>query len=217
VFRPYSFTRVVVLTSGLVACSTAGGLRLRSGLDYGEERGKVWVRGPWEAITPAKDVDDVIDQLCPAVEKLERAKDGDGGVEYCGLLYALGDGLSYASVPSPLGLVEHQSYGPNKSCRIPLKLRETRGTSQILADYHSHPWAHNPFTKGDLRTKNQRWSIRIQFDSTCHIYKYVSHTGEDRSGEVFRRVGKSWQPWSVVRVADKPIGTTTPPLEEDPP
>ncbi|WP_163997593.1 hypothetical protein [Pyxidicoccus caerfyrddinensis] len=38
---------------------------------FGGEGKAVWVRGPWPAIQPATDVDDVIDQLCPAIVELE--------------------------------------------------------------------------------------------------------------------------------------------------
>src|SRR4051812_14971363 len=161
----------------MLACSAAKGVRLRSGVDYGEESGRVWVRGQWEAILPSKDPDDVIDQLCPAVERLERAREGDDGVEYCGLLYSMPDGLVYASVPSPLSLLKHQKHGREKSCRIPAKLRDEGGAPEIFADFHSHPWPHVPMSSGDLSTRQQRWSIRVEFDSTCHVYKYVPHLG----------------------------------------
>jgi hypothetical protein len=49
--------------------------------------GGVWVgTRPWEAIQPSSDVDEVIDQLCPAIMRLPDAKDGDYGREYCGLM-----------------------------------------------------------------------------------------------------------------------------------
>jgi proteasome lid subunit RPN8/RPN11 len=204
---------MVVWASGLVACSAARGVRLRAGVDYGEDGGKVWVRGPWEAIAPAKNPDEVIDQLCPAVERLERARDGDDGVEYCGLLYSRADGLNYASVPSPLGLPRHQKPGPNKSCRVPATLRDDRESPDVVADFHSHPWPDTPFSRGDLSSRQQRWSFRIQFDTTCRVYKYVPHMGEPRPGEVFLRVGKNWQPQSIVRTDDKRTGVATPPLE----
>jgi len=73
----------------LLACAGARGVLLQPGLDYGEERGKVWVRGPWGVIASATDVDEVVDQLCPAVAQLDRARNGDDGVEYCGLIYFL--------------------------------------------------------------------------------------------------------------------------------
>jgi hypothetical protein len=53
------------------------------GVDYGFDAtsGVVWVNGPWEKIEPSKDVDEVIDQLCPAVMSLPGARDGDYGRE----------------------------------------------------------------------------------------------------------------------------------------
>ena len=200
--------------AGLLACSAARGVRLRPGVDYGEDAGNVWVRGPWEAITPSANPDDVIDQLCPAVERLDRAWDGDDGVEYCGLIYSLWDGRYYASVPSPLGYRIHEGHGQNKSCRIPSMLRDGRGSPEVLADYHSHPWPDSPPLDNDLSARTQRWSIRVQFDTTCRVYKYVPHLGETRSGEVFLRVGKTWRLQSIVRPDDRRDGKPTPPLRE---
>src|SRR5688500_18320663 len=76
------------------------------------EGGQVWVRGPWEKITPANDVDEVIDQLCSAVMALPRATLRDYGQEYCGAIYTLEGALTYASAPSPLG--EQDIAGPSK-------------------------------------------------------------------------------------------------------
>lgn len=205
---------MVVGASALLACSAAKGVRMSAGVDYGEEGGKVWVRGPWEAIAPAKDPDEVIDQLCPAVEQLERARDGDDGVEYCGLLYSSPDGFSYASAPSPLGLHIHEKRSLDKSCRIPLSLRDQRGATEVLADFHSHPWPDDPLSKGDLSARQQRWSLRIQFDTTCRVYKYVPYRDEARPGEIFLRVGKTWRFQSIVRIDDKRDGKATPPLRE---
>ena len=184
--RVLSFARLVtliaVLTAGLLACFAARGVRLQAGVDYGEDGGKVWVRGPWDAIAPSTDVDEVIDQLCPAVARLERARDGDDGVEYCGPIYSLPDGRYHASFPSPLGLRKHAKHGPEKSCRIPSTLRDDRGVLEILSDFHSHPWPDAPFSRGDLSSGKQKWSIRIEFDTNCRVYKYVPHSNETRPG-----------------------------------
>src|ERR1043165_8528599 len=78
--------RLTLVSLALCSCAAQSAIRLRQGEDYGEEGGRVWVRGPWESIQPSRDIDTVIDQLCPAVMKLDRARDGDEGLEYCGLL-----------------------------------------------------------------------------------------------------------------------------------
>jgi hypothetical protein len=205
---------VALSTAGLLGCATVDKVRLRPSADYGEESGRVWVRGPWEAITPAANVDDVVDQLCPAIERLDRARDGDEGVEYCGLLYSIPGKGYFASVPSPLGLRIHERSGPAKSCRIPTAVRDAGGDPQVEADYHSHPWPDAPFSDGDLSTPKQKWSYRIQFDTTCRVFKYVAYLGAPRPGEVFLRVGTSWRLQSIVRVDDKPRGKATPPLQE---
>ena len=211
-FRVHSAS--TLLSAGLLACVHSNPVRLAPDVDYGEKAGRVWVRGPWEAITPSSDIDEVIDQLCPAVERLEGSRDGDDGTEYCGLLYSLPDGMFYASVPSPLGLLSHAQRGRHKSCRIPLMVRDDRAPPRIACDFHSHPWPDAPFSDGDLSTQKQKWSIRIQFDTTCRVYKYVPHLGEDRPGEVFLRVGKTWRLESIVRTGDKPYGKPTPALGE---
>jgi len=63
----------------------------------------VWARGPWPAVAPSRDVDEVIDGLCPAIMRLSHAADRDYGQEYCGLIYSRGDGIYRVSHPSPLG------------------------------------------------------------------------------------------------------------------
>jgi hypothetical protein len=202
------------LAAGCSGCAGVPGVKLQSGVDFGEERGRIWVRASWEVIKPSTDIDDVVDQLCPAVGRLDRARAGDDGLEYCGLLYSLPDGTYHASVPSSLGLRAHSDRGRHKSCRLPTSLREARAGVTIKADYHSHPWPDAPFTDRDLSSDRQRWSIRIQFDTTCRIFKYEPHSGEPRPGEVFLRVGKSWRLHSIVRVEDKPLGIPTPSLQE---
>jgi hypothetical protein len=75
------YTGLALTCSCLLACAsgphTAGNPEA-----YGwRDDGRVWVRGPWEQIRPAKDVDEVIDQLCPAVMQLPRAQRGEYGQE----------------------------------------------------------------------------------------------------------------------------------------
>lgn len=96
--------------------------------DYGFVEGSeiVWVRGPWKDIRPSGNVDEVIDQLCPAVMALPRARLGEYGQEYCGVIYSFEDGLFYASMPSPL--TKAALVGPNKrqSCFSPAVVKDTR-------------------------------------------------------------------------------------------
>src|SRR4051812_29078630 len=95
---------VLLLMSSLLSCASGPPPAGESAVaNYGRENGRVWVRGPWDAITPSTNMDDVIDQLCPAVMALPGAGDGDYGREYCGVIYTLGDGIYYSSFPSPLG------------------------------------------------------------------------------------------------------------------
>ena len=125
--------------------------RTESSDDYGFVAGgrAVWVRGPWTDIEPSRDVDVVIDQLCPAVMKLPRARERDYGQEYCGLIYSLGDGVFYASKGSPLGETQLVGASRRKSCFSPRRVVDVRGRTVPLADFHSHPWAPSPMSPKD--------------------------------------------------------------------
>jgi hypothetical protein len=196
---------------------------VREGADYGRDERGVWVRGPWELAAPSTDVDDVIDQLCPAVMRLPDARGHDDGVEYCGLLYVGGDGQFHASVPSRLpasGLPgpTKNRHGPIqsvlKTCSMPLRVNDPGGVRSVEADFHSHPWPNSPLTPGaDTGTRHQRYSIRIQFDTTCHVLKLVPHLSEPIPGELFERVGRSWNRIRVIPVSEKDEGTIRPPFE----
>ncbi len=181
--------------------------------NYGWRDGRVWVRGPWEQINPSKDVDDVIDQLCPAVMQLPNAQLKEYGQEYCGAIYSLGDGTYYASHPSPLSpqvlIVPERA----KKCRPPRYVEDPRGRASILADYHSHPWPHNKMSQDDLLESNQRWFIRLQFDTTCHVMKLIPYVGENRPGEVYERKGKEWRLVAIIKPEDKAAGIVSPPAE----
>ncbi|HZN91830.1 MAG TPA: hypothetical protein VFB81_03975 [Myxococcales bacterium] len=199
---------------GTVSCASAY-RTLKESSDYGTDARGVWVRGPWESITPSRDIDEVIDQLCPTVMQLEGARGHDDGLEYCGLLYARPDGTFHASAPSPLAAKYAAVSSPNKTCRIPNTVKDGAGVSEILADYHSHCWPDSPLTApGDTGESRLRWSIRIQFDTTCRVLKLVPHRGEPVPGEVFERAGKQWRRIAIIRLEDKVLGIPTPSLQE---
>jgi hypothetical protein len=179
--------------------------------DYGRRAdGSVWVRGPWEIIQPSRDVDEVIDQLCPAVLALPRATLKDYGQEYCGAIYTLGDGLYYASKPSPLG--KYAGPGPSKSknCYPPFSVIDQRGAPATEADYHNHPWPASGLSEMDRQRRRQYWQFRIQFDSRCTIQKLVPNLGNSLPGEVYERRGKSWVLIGVIQPENKPYGYVTP-------
>jgi hypothetical protein len=121
----------------------------------------IWARGPWSEIQPSEDVDAVIDQLCPRIMRLPRATLQDYGQEYCGALYTVGDGLYYASHPSPLGRREPPGPQRRKSCYPPREVRDARGKARPVADFHSHPWAPSGMSSRDREALNQLWLIRI--------------------------------------------------------
>jgi hypothetical protein len=178
--------------------------------DYGLRDGFVWVRGPWEAITPSAKEDDVIDQLCPAVMQLPRAQGREYGLEYCGAIYSLNDGLFYASQPSPLGPVLKAIPEKEKRCKPPFFVEDPRGEIQVRADFHSHPWAHSRMSAADRTEARQRYSIRIQFDTICRVMKLVPYIGEPRPGEVYERRGRNWALLGIIKPEHKAAGTITP-------
>jgi len=177
---------------------------------YGmKEDGAVWVRGPWDAIQPSADVDEVIDQLCPATVQFPRATARDYGQEYCGLIYLMPDGQYYASHAAPFG--KTLSLGPSrkKFCRVPIEVRDGRGSPDIRADFHLHPWNGSPMSPDDLLSKNQLFSIRIQFDAGCRVLKYIPYLEEVRPGELYERQRKEWLLVGLVKPEDKAIGKVT--------
>ena len=190
----------------------AGGPELTGDSEfYGRENGRVWASGPWEAIKPSSDVDEVIDQLCPTIMRLPRAKDEDSGREYCGVIYSVGDGNYYATHPSPLGRTHDGRFSPEKSCYVPRNVRDARGQVVPLGDYHSHPWSPSAMSGSsrDLLKATQLYSIRIQFDASCNIQKFVPYVEEDRPGELYARHGKRWKLIGLIKPEDKARGFIT--------
>jgi hypothetical protein len=170
----------------------------------------VWVRGPWDAITPSTNMDDVIDQLCPAVMALPGAGDGDYGREYCGVIYTLGDGTHYSSFPSPLGPTVLTGVAKRKQCHIPTVVKDQRGSPDREADFHGHPWGPSPMSDKDRRADTQIYFVRIQFDSRCQLMKLIPHAKDERPGELFVREDKEWRLVGRILPEDKATGTVTP-------
>jgi hypothetical protein len=181
-------------------------------VDYGfyqdGRRMRVWARGPWEAINPSTDVDEVIDQLCPAIMKLDLATLGDYGREYCGVIYRTLDSPNfYATVPSLLRNPELDSaIRKKKTCLAPSRVRDPRGQYKPEADFHSHTWSSSGMSLMD-RVGPHYYFIRIQFDTLCHIQKYIPHIYDNQSGELFERSGKTWKLMGYVK--DKSTGEIT--------
>jgi hypothetical protein len=179
--------------------------------DYGfNKNGFVWVRGPWTAIQPSRDMDEVIDQLCPAVMALPLATWGNYGREYCGAIYTLGEGTYYASKPSPLRKNDGREPASSKTCAPPQRVIDQRGHTVTQLDYHSHPWPVSGMSEKDRRASRQIWPIRIQFDSRCTIQKLVPNLGSPRPGEIYERRGKTWVLIGLIQPEDKPSGRVTP-------
>ncbi|GHG88608.1 hypothetical protein [Comamonas sp. JC664] len=78
------WSKVIVLLTA--ACGGAGYRYAGRDIYFGPEGDQVWVRGPWPAIQPSTNVDDVIDQLCPVIMEMDGAREKDYGQEYCGVL-----------------------------------------------------------------------------------------------------------------------------------
>lgn len=173
----------------------------------------VWARGPWDAVEPSKDIDEVIDQPCPAIMRLPRADWRDYGQEYCGAIYDLkspADGLYYASMPSPLAKRSEVGATRTKTCFPVVEVRDSRGATYIIADFHNHPWVRSYMSREDRSEKNQIWSIRIQFDPVCRIQKLIPFRGEEHPGELYERQEKTWKLIGIIKPEDKEYGIVTP-------
>lgn len=178
--------------------------------NYGYRDGRVWVRGPWDAITSSRDVDEVVDQLCPAVKQLPNAQLAHYGQEYCGAIYSLGDGTYYASYASPLADPALAYPEKDKNCKTVRYVDDARGRPSILADFHSHPYKSSSLSPQDKQARWQRWSIRIQFDTSCRILKLVPNLDSDRPGEIYERQDKKWLLIGIIKPEDKADGFMTP-------
>ncbi|WP_224245493.1 hypothetical protein [Hyalangium gracile] len=201
----------LALMCGVLVGCASGPETIGESPNYGLQDGQVWVRGPWEVIKPSQDPDEVIDQLCPAVMQLPGAQLGDYGREYCGLVYSLGDGMYYASHPSPLGRTRMVGPTRHQSCFVPRRVEDTRGQTEPLADYHGHPWAPSPMSesRADRLGATQVFSIRVQFDKACRLQKLIPYLKEDRPGELYERRGKSWKLIGHIEPANKANGRVT--------
>jgi hypothetical protein len=205
------YTLLLMACQMLVGCAATRLSDDAAGYGFEGASDRVWVKGPWEEIHPSKDIDEVIDQLCPAVMKLPRVQSKDHGQEYCGVLYKLlGADEYYASLPSPLGRPALSVASRRKSCLTPKSVRDPRGASRTDADFHSHPWSPSGMSGEDKMLENQWYLFRIQLDSRCRIQKLVPHAGEERPGELYERQGKSWRLVGFIMPEDKESGYVTP-------
>ncbi|MBN1203345.1 MAG: hypothetical protein JXB05_00285 [Myxococcaceae bacterium] len=194
----------------LLGCASSA--RQGEGTDYGFEGNpdRVWVKGPWEAINPSHDIDAVIDQLCPAVMGLPRARERDFGQEYCGVIYKLlSEDKYYASKPSPLGRAILSGDSKRKTCLIPRRVRDSRGALRPDADFHGHPWFPSGMSREDRMGQNQWYMFRIQFDTACRVQKLVPHVDSDRPAELYERQGQSWRLVGHILPEDKGLGYVT--------
>lgn len=199
------------LLAGLCLTGCASSMRVPAeGLDYGLRDGFVWVRGPWEAISPSKTEDELIAQLCPAVMQLPRAQGREYGMEWCGAIYSLEDGYHYASMPSPLGPILKAIPEKEKRCKPPYFVEDPRGETKVLADFHGHPWPHSRMSAADRISARQLYSVRIQFDTTCLVTKLIPYISEPKPGEVYERRGKSWILIGIIKPEHKATGIITP-------
>ena len=97
-----------------------------------------------------------------------------------------------------------------KSCYVPRRVEDVRGRTSPIADFHSHPWAPPSMSRRDLEADSQRWLIRIQFDTKCHVQKLIPHKYDEQPGEVYERRGKSWRLIGIIKPENKPYGIVTP-------
>jgi hypothetical protein len=206
------FASSLLAVSCVVPLACASGPQTAEGADYGFDAtsGVVWVTGPWEKIEPSKDVDEVIDQLCPAVMNLPGARGGDYGREYCGVIYKLlSENQYYASKPSPLIRPALSPVGKSKTCLAPKKVKDSRGALKREGDYHGHPWP-TQMSEKDRVGANQYYLFRIQFDILCRVQKLIPHVEDTRPGELYERQGNGWKLIGYILPEDKSRGYVTP-------
>lgn len=202
---------LILAWAGLLAC--VSGPQSADNTDYGFDDAPaktVWARGPWDAIKPSRDIDEVIDQLCPAVMSLPRARGGDYGQEYCGVIYQLlSEKQYYASSPSPLTNPTLSAVGKIKTCLVPARVKDARGMLQREGDYHGHPWP-TAMSARDRMRENQWYMFRIQFDTQCRVQKLIPHlAGDNLPGELYERHGKGWKLVGYILPEDKDSGRVT--------
>ncbi|QDE94540.1 hypothetical protein [Myxococcus xanthus] len=176
------------------------------------DSGYVWARGPWPEVQASSDPDEVIDQLCPAIMRLDRATARDFGQEYCGVIYSRGDGIYRTTHPSPLGEPQLRGETKQKSCFPVRRVVDPEAkVTPILADFHSHPWFPSPLSQQDKMAANQLYFLKIQFDSACQIQKIVPYLDRpDAPGEVYSRRGKRWVLIGIIKPSNKAAGIVTP-------
>jgi hypothetical protein len=58
----------------------------------------------------------------------------------------------------------------------------------------------------DTAERNQLWTIRIQFDTVCHLQKLIPYRYEARPGEVYERLERRWKLIGYIQPEDKASG-----------
>lgn len=61
----------------------------------------------------------------------------------------------------------------------------------------------------DRKSRNHLWSIRIQFDTACHIQKLIPYAYDNRPSELYERRGKTWRLVAIIQIEDKDTGKLT--------
>ncbi len=64
-------------------------------------------------------------------------------------------------------------------------------------------------SRADLLAATQVFSVRIQFDTACHVQKLVPYVKEDRPGELYERREKTWKLIGLIKPENKASGRVT--------
>ncbi|WP_224247491.1 hypothetical protein [Hyalangium gracile] len=90
-------------------------------------------------------------------------------------------------------------------------MARSTAASETLADYHGHPWTPSSMieSRADLLAATQVFSVRIQFDTACHVQKLVPYVKEDRPGELYERREKTWKLIGLIKPENKASGRVT--------
>lgn len=188
-----------------------------------DKAGRLHVKGPMKSVGPFTSIDEVEEALCPIIMKMPGAKNGDEGIEYCGLIYRSPSGWH----STELAYVPLQRKGDVRRCRLPDVIDDAQfptGLVVTIGDFHSHPWPDTEFSEARLVQGRLRGDLmpmpghqtelsvagetypyrRVMFSTRCDHYRYLP-----ASKEIFKHNHENQQ-WDkiadVATATDKQTG-----------
>ncbi len=184
---------------------------------------RLHVQGPMKGVGPYASIDEVEEALCPIIMKMPGARNGNEGIEYCGLIYHTPRGWQ----STELAYLPFQRPGDVRRCRLPDVIDDAQSPMALIVtvgDFHSHPWPHTEFSEARLIQGRLRGDLapipgrptqlsvagetvayrRVMFSTLCDHYRYFP-----ASQEIFKHDHESNQ-WEkiadVIITTDKATG-----------